>query len=213
MNVVTDIKIENMKWTVIVTAALFIVSIILQFIRTKKGKEYSEKLADLIIKQQYDEFYKMCEDSNIKKYVHPFNIDYMKLNAAMMQNSFEKVNESLDGFEKVRLNKKQKEAVYSNAFNYYVYKENKKGAQRCYDKLKEDNLTESNGIEMLYNTYVEEKYDFLDELMNMYEQAETTREKFQMEPYLIRMFENKKDSENAEKYKELLKQHIEELNR
>ncbi|MBQ4253382.1 MAG: hypothetical protein II712_01000, partial [Erysipelotrichaceae bacterium] len=193
----------------IIIGVIFVATSIFQAYQKKQTNKYATMLADLLYKQKFREFYQLLEDKKVKRSVPPFNIDFMKLNAAVMQKDPGKIKEALERFEHVRLNNKQKQAVYINAFNYFVYQDDKKQAKYCYEKLQGLSFPERPEIERIYNTFIEEKADYLDEVLEDYNDAEGD-EKIGYLPMLIQIYQNLGDKQKAKEYGDILKDYLKE---
>ncbi|MBQ1826690.1 MAG: hypothetical protein II126_01850, partial [Erysipelotrichaceae bacterium] len=189
----------KVMWSLIIIGVVFVATTIFQAYQKKQTNKYATMLADLLYKQKFREFYQLLEDKKVKRSVPPFNIDFMKLNAAVMQKDQGKIKEALERFEHVRLNNKQKQAVYINAFNYFVYQDDKKQAKYCYEKLQGLSFPERPEIEKIYNTFIEEKADYLDEVLEDYNDAEGD-EKIGYLPMLIQIYQNLGDKQKAKEY-------------
>ncbi len=199
----------KVMWSLIIIGVIFVATSVFQAYQRKQTNKYASMLADLLYQQKFKDFYQLLEDKKVKRAVPPFNIDFMKLNAAILQKDQGKIKDALERFEHVRLNNKQKQAVYVNAFQYFVYQDDKKQAKYCYEKLQSLEFPEKTEIEKIYNTFVEEKADYLDEVLEDYNDAEDN-EKFGYLPMLIQIYQNLGDKDKVKQYSDILKGYLKE---
>ncbi|MBR4421574.1 MAG: hypothetical protein IKS69_03470, partial [Erysipelotrichaceae bacterium] len=85
-------------------------------------------------------------------------------------------------------------------------------AKKYYQILKDndDAKLDMTMMDRLYNIYVENGYQYLDETLEKYQTAKES-EKPQLEGMLAKMYENKGDKKNARIYEEKLQKYAEEL--
>ncbi|MBR0137698.1 MAG: hypothetical protein IJM15_04745 [Erysipelotrichaceae bacterium] len=194
----------KVMWALIIVGVMFIISTLFQAFQNRQVRKNADQLTTLLYDQKFKDFYALLEDKKVQRSVPPFNIDFMKLNAAIMQKSPAKIKECLERFEHVRLNNKQKQAVYLNAFNYFVFENNKDQARYCYEKLSTLAFPERGDIERIYNVFVEEKADCLDEVLEEYADAEGDQ-KYGYLPLLIQLYQNLGDKDKVNEYGQILK--------
>ncbi len=197
----------KVMWSLIAIGVIFVATSVFQAYQRKQTNKYAAMLADLLYNQKFKEFYQLLEDKKVKRSVPPFNIDFMKLNAAVMQKDQGKIKDALERFEHVRLNNKQKQAVYLNAFNYFVYEDEKQQAKYCFEKLQGLTFPERPAIERIYSVFVEEKADCLDEVLEEYQEAEG-EDKIGYLPMIIQLYQNLGDKDKVKEYGDILKDYL-----
>ena len=66
-------------------------------------------------------------------------------------------------------------------------------------------------LKLAYEVDIEKSYAKLDETLARYDKAESLEEKLGIEAMLVKMYLNKGDKKEADHYTELLKEHVEAL--
>lgn len=186
----------------ILLAILF--SITVKFVK----KHYSTKIVRLLEERKFDEFDQLIETFIIKILFMPFNIDYMKLNSAILRDNKKMILQAFEKFEKHRLNHKQKSLIYMMAFNYYVSVEDQKYAKKYLNlviDLKDEQMVKE--ATRIYDIYIEKGDRYLEEILE--ETKNLPVEHRGVNEFLISiMYENKKDHKKAKEYRELSETHI-----
>ena len=149
-----------------------------------------------------DRFDRLIEKRSVQFVFDPFNIDFMKLNAALVKQDPAEIDRRFADFDQCRLNDKQKEAVYYNAFYYYVarsdiakvrlYGNRLLNLATCSEALKAE-------TQKYYAVMIDHSYADLDEDLAKLDQLEG-EEKAKAEFLISKMFENKGDSQQAKLY-------------
>lgn len=191
---------------------LVIVMAVLVFARPvidgKMRKDLLNELTDLMMSGKFDEFDEKINTKKARRLILPFNVDFMKLNSAIMKGDQKAAESCFERFEQVRLNTEQKSAVYIRGFYYYLGLEDLKKAEVYYRKLAENRKEDCNEeIERLYDTYVLGGIKYLRQTEEAWENA-SENEKPTLEALLIKLYENKGDSEKAEEFAKKFKSHF-----
>lgn len=139
------------------------------FILLQKSKrdKIQQKLMELFLSGKFKEFDEYVNSQEVIRNVPPYNREYIKMNAAIAQNSDKKIEKALEAILKVKMNDIQKEEVYLNGFHYYIDKEDKNKAN-AYRKLLLD-ITKSEEqkvyVERLFNIKINKSATYLDEML------------------------------------------------
>ena len=104
-------------WIILVILFLFALSIV---IPKRLRSRLAGELSSCLMTRDFDQFDRLIEKRSAQFVFDPFNIDFMKLNAALVKQDPAEIDRRFADFDQCRLNDKQKEAVYYNAFYYYV---------------------------------------------------------------------------------------------
>lgn len=200
--------------TLIIIGILLAVALLVEGIYQKYRKYarsvVEKNLMGLIINGKFDEFDSYVESKEVKSSIPTFNIEYIKMNAAIMQNNSKKIEESLETLRGMKMKEAQKCEVYLNGFNYYIDKNDAKKASE-YKKLFLNVTKDQNKIKYvnyLYDAKINKSNKYLDEMLKDVESGN----KVEPTSYLIiaEMYKNIKDIKNENKYR---KMYEDELNK
>lgn len=165
-------------------------------IKRNLSNQLSRKLSD----KDYQGYSKLLDSWRAKYFFKPYNIAYLRLTAAMVKNDTHEIDKCFEAFESTRMKSKEKEDIIYKAFNYYLALEDYRKAKRYYEFSQNMfNKGLKNEIEIMYNTYCEKGYKFLDELLKSTEEMPLS---YRTANYSIisQMYENKGDKKNAEEF-------------
>ena len=186
-------------WIILVILILFALSIV---IPKRLGSRLAGELSSCLMTRDFDRFDRLIEKRSVQFVFDPFNIDFMKLNAALVKQDPAEIDRRFADFDQCRLNDKQKEAVYYNAFYYYVarsdiakvrlYGNRLLNLATCSEALKAE-------TQKYYAVMIDHSYADLDEDLAKLDQLEG-EEKAKAEFLISKMFENKGDSQQAKLY-------------
>ncbi len=185
------------------TPLLIIISVIIIFGPIVLRKIISDKLTDLLIKKDFRTFDQKIESRLVKLVISPFNIDYMKLNEALIKDDHKEVDKAFKVFDSRKLNDRQKEAVYYNGFYYYLAKENKDMTTKYVDRLlKLDHLKDDvkKEIKISYDINILGHYDLLDETLKKLETEKDPQLIIKYELMIAKMYANKGEDDKAKEY-------------
>lgn len=198
----------EMNWMLIFVFGMAVIMLIMPLIEGKMRKNLMNELADLMMTGKFAEFDEKINLRKTRRLIRPFNLDYMKLNCAIMKGDQEAVEKCFDRFDQVRLNTEQKSAVYMRGFYYYLTLEDLKKTELYYKKMAENRVEDCNEeIERLYDTYVLGGIKYLRQTEEALKQA-SENEKPALEALLVKLYENKGDSKLAEEYEKRFKSHF-----
>ena len=195
-----------MKYTIIAIVVVIAIGVAVALVVLKK--KTSQNIVIAIEKGDHNEFVSIL-NSKLTKFLFPAAyLDSLRLNEAMIRNDVNEIDRLLEKFAKIKLSEKDKEKIYTQAYNYYLSVKSYKKCGIWHDKIKElknDRLI--NEIDKSYNIYVEKGYKYLDEMLDELENMEENSRG--VNEFLISlMYKNKGDKQNAAKYEKLSKEHI-----
>ena len=192
---------ENNKLTLILFLVAFALIVIFEIARRVLTQRQADKLMKLFLSGDFEAFDKEMDSKMTKYFVHPFNQDFMKMNSYLARGDEKKTLEIFERFDKVRLTEQQKELVYRNAYYYFVGKADAKKARKYYSALLEitHDEEEKKSMDIMYDTYVDKGYKFLEETEKKLKDAEG-QESIRLKALLAMMYANKGDDEKAKKY-------------
>lgn len=197
----------------ILSIALIVAIVIIELVWLYRGNKTKEKLLkelnNLLSNEKFDEFDQLIDSKDVMKHFPPYNISYMKLNKAMIQNNPSAINKAFGSF-KFKMNDIQKETVYKRGFYYYLGIEDKRRTDYFYNRLKDMNIKDKISLDIMYDTYIEKGYRYLDEVLanisNLSKEAQA--------PYIAiiaDMYRNKGDKKNADEYEKKAEEYINQL--
>ena len=96
-----------------------VLAIIINIIRKYLEKRYTIKLMKAMMADE-DDFLKLLDSFVVKYLFAPYNREFMRLNNYIARGADKKVKEQISLMEKMRMNRKQRFAVYQTAFQYFI---------------------------------------------------------------------------------------------
>ncbi len=198
-----------MKYTIIAIVVVIAIAIAVSLAVIKKNISHKIVLA---VESGNHELFNAILEKKITKFLFPAAyLDSLRLNEAMMRNDVNEIDRLLDKLNKIKLSEKDKEKIYSQAYNYYLSVKSYKKCTIWHDKIKElknDRLIAE--IDKSYNIYVEKGYKYLDEMLEELDNMEPANRG--VNEFLISlMYKNKKDNVNAAKYEKLSREHLKQF--
>ncbi len=197
----------------ILFGVLAAVSLIYLFLTITSGNRIEKELVDLLAQRDFSAFEKLLSDPRTVKYVRPYNLDILRLNAAVMKGDKKKIDEAFDRFDNARLNAAQQEAVYTQAFEYYQAIGDKKKVKKYHGLImgmnsKDDSL--KNSIDRMYDIYQKGGYRYLEDTL---EELEGANEDLMpiLEGMIASMYKNKGDMKKYQEYRDLAEKHLKEV--
>ena len=171
------------------------------------------KILNCIQLRDHKGFENLCENRFTKFLFPEMYLDSLRLDEAMIRNNKSDVESCLERLTIAKLSEKDKEKVYSQAFNYYLSCGDEKNCREWLNRiegLQNERLIQE--TRRTFDIYIEKGYKYLDEMLQ--ETSEMEPSKAYVNEYLISlMYRNRNDKINAGKYEALAKQHLEELNK
>jgi len=175
---------------------------IYQYYRRNKRNAIEKKLMTYLYNRKFNDFYSYLKSKEVVGNLHPFNIEYLKMNAAIIENDGSKIEQSLKTLKDMKLKDGQKREIYFNGFNYYIDIDNKTQSKvykdLCLEVEKDPIRIEY--INRLYDIKIEKSTKYLDELLK-----EVSSENINPTLYLLiaETYKNLNDSVNENKYRNL----------
>lgn len=126
-----------MNTTVILLLIVFGLTIVMNLVKKYLINKYS---VDIIKAMAEDEktFNDLIDKKTVKLLFEPFNREYTRMNYYIAHDNMKKLNEQLELLETgMRLNKRQKYAVYQQAFQYYLSKAHPSKTREYQKKINE----------------------------------------------------------------------------
>lgn len=120
---------------IIIIAVLFIFYIGMEYFFKQRTKKNTMRLAQLLFKQNYEEFDKLINDPQIQKTVSPYERNLMSFNSYLARNDKRHANQAFSAMNELNLLSQQKLDFYGNAQNYYIEQNDQERAKICHEKL------------------------------------------------------------------------------
>lgn len=117
-----------------------IINIVGKYIR----KKYTIKLMKAMMADE-DEFLKLLDSFIVKYLFAPYNREFMRLNNYIARSADKKVKEQISLMEKMRMNRKQRFAVYQTAFQYFITVNSESNAKNMQRKM--NNFIDENNLD------------------------------------------------------------------
>lgn len=178
-----------------------------------KRKSLTQKAFKLISEKNYVELDKMCLKKSSNFFLNPFELYRIKLISAASKGNDREIANRYEAFDTLRMNKKEKENIYSDAYFWFMSRNNSEKAKKYYDLLEQigDYYNKFN-IQCSYNTFIEHGYKYLDDALVRYNTANDAQ-KLSLASLISTMYANKGDVENAKKYDDIAKKDVEKIKR
>lgn len=192
------LKNMNKAYYIVIIAGLLL---LINFGRKYIQKTTSKKLTEYLFRGDFDNFEKLINKWYTKYLVHPFNIDFLKLNEALMKNNKKEIEKCFETFENTTITDKQKQAIYQKAFFYYLQEEDNTKLKKYYKLIKNlEDKTLFNNVDDIYRIVVEKDDSLLDKYLNVFKQNKENS----MAAYLLyKIYTNKANKKKAEEYKNI----------
>ena len=199
---------KNIIIALVACVLMFIVySIILSYYR----KKITKKAFDLIKAQKGPQLDELLLKKSTNFFLKPFELYRLKLiNAANKGNQNEVANRYA-AFDTLRMNKAEKENIYSDAYFYFMSRQDCERATKYYKLLDEiGDYSNKFNIQCSYNTFIEHEYKYLDDALVRYNSSNETQ-KISLASLISSMYANKGDKQNADKYDAIAKKGVEKI--
>ena len=177
----------------------------MSFLKRKR----SDKLVQLIQMGNIDGFMQLAE-SKLTKFLFPmYNVEYLKLNALILEGNKRKINDQFDKMLKFRLGKKQDEDLSMKAFNYYLGMEDKHRTKDLLERIQKfTNERMKEEVQMMYDIFIVKSSSYIESMEE--ELKEQNEEQKSITEYLLSVqYENAGNKAKAKEYEELYKKHTE----
>lgn len=199
-----------MNTLLIVIIILVVLFLLFEIVRNVVGNSISKELINLLNENKLNEFNELIESKKANFFIHPYNLNFLKLSLAISNNNKAEIKKIMGIFDHVRLDRKQKEALYSRCFQYYLSINDNDEATNYYHMIKLNNPNKNHDdLDMVYDTYLNNGYKYLDTYLLKLQTASHTQ-RIAYESHISQMYLNKGDKENSDKYKQLAQSHLNE---
>ena len=185
----------------VIIAVLVLIFLVINFGRKTFTKSISSKLTDYLYNGDFDNFEKLINKWYTKYLIHPFNIDFLKLNEALMKQDSKEIDKCFETFEKTTISDNQKAAIYQKAFYYYLQEENNTKLKKYHKLIKGlEDKTLFNSIDDTYRVIVEKD----ETLLEKYEKKFAENNKDSMCAYILyNIYKNKGNKKKTSEYEEI----------
>ncbi len=190
---------------------VIIFSIVMAVVRKYSSAKLEKQLVKLLVDKDYEGFEELIDSKKVRNLILPFNIDFMKLNVAMIKEDKKEIDEMFEKFDYVKPSKAQKEAVYVKGFYYYLSNENYEKVEKYHNLLSKLKSEESMyEYDRAYDIYVKKGSRYLEETL---EELKTAPDYYKpvLEGLISSMYENKNDEKMAKMYADRVLKHMEQV--
>lgn len=196
---------DFLTWFII----FFLIFIITSAIRKVLAKNRENYFLNELQAGQFDKFYQDVESFYTRLLFPKYNLEYLKLNAYIMQDNKEKIDVQFDQLIKLAIYKNQRVDILHKAFEYYVYQEDKKNCDKIMDKIKILDVQELNDYSsMMYDIVISKSTDYIEEMEEDFDSLSKV-EKVQIAYLLSIQYKNKGDNKKAKYYENISKSIVE----
>lgn len=189
----------------IVVFVAVLISFVLQFLRNSKQKQFMYLLQN----NEFDTLYKKIDSFYTKSIFPEYNREYVRLNALIVQDRKEKIDEAFDKLIPMAKDKNARIDILNKAFEYYVYAENK---EKCDQIIKEiEKLDDEKMLKyanMMYDIMILKKSNHIDELEDEFDKLSIVQ-KVTNGFLLSQQYHNKGNIEKARYYENISKSLVE----
>lgn len=194
---------------IILVVIAMIVEGIYQLNRRYKRGLIQNKLMQLLMNGSFKEFEEYADSFEVKTNVKPFNLEYIKMNAAIMQSDSNKLEKSFNKLLNMKMNDEQREEVYLNCFNHYIDKNDSKKARQFKELLIKNSRNSSlkTYVQRVYDVKIEHSFKYLDEMLNELSNKDINKATHYL--LIAEMYKNKNDNEKAAEYYNLYNEYME----
>ncbi len=198
-----------MDQNILIAIVIALILTVVMFVVSKRLKASKQNLMISYLQTgKFEEFEKLTNSFLVKMLFPRYNIEYLKLNASILEGDEAKIEEQFDGLLKVKKSKVQTEDITMKAFNYYVGVENKERCSELMETIK--GFTNERMVQeatIMYDIFILKKGNHIEEVSKMME-GMPDAQKGVNEYLLAVQYENIGDLENAKKYEMLSKKHL-----
>ncbi len=178
-----------------VAAAYFIIE---QVLRTSR----LGKFALLLRSDKYDEALDLLETPGSKWLFPPYNREYMKLNAYLMNDDEKSAAKQFDLLFSMRPSKKQRADLVVKAYRYYMEHERYKDAKPLLEEIeKTADKSVADESRLMWDIFAESDYSHIDEMEVQYEKAKSAQERMRLALLIATQYENAKRKPKVEEWR------------
>lgn len=201
-----------MQKYIIIAVVIIGMWLLYNFYMKHRTNSITNKLMKCLETGDSENFEKLVNAKSTKRFIHPFNLYFLKLNAAIMKGNKTEIKLAFKDFDNLRINNAQKKMVYEKGFYYYLSQQNKRETKKYYDLLIDLGSSDNEVLSCFYDTYLMQGAKHLDKMIKRLEQT-PDEEKPAYEALIADMYKNLNDKKNSDKYEALAAKHFEESNK
>lgn len=191
----------------IIICAVLTISYIIFF--SYKRKQITQKAFSYIKNKQLSELDTLCKKKTTIFFLKPFELYRIKLINAASKGNDKEIANRYKAFDELRMNRKEKENIYSDAYFWFISKNDEINSKKYYDLLEEiGDYSNKFNVQCSYNTFIEHGYKYLDQALIRYNMVDDVQ-KISLASLISTMYTNKNDIDNATKYNNKTKDIIE----
>lgn len=187
-----------MSVTMQITIVLAVVLILIDFIMRRVA---SDRITRYFAMGKYDELLKFTDSFIAKMYLHPFNRDFVRMNAYIAQGNDTEAVTVAERLLNARLNEKQRAAVVDKAFTLYLdagkYKDAKKMLRLIEEREGDEDYARS--CRQMYEIIANHSSVYLDDMLREVEGA-TGERRAQLLSLIALQYGNRGQQEKARIY-------------
>lgn len=193
------------------TIRIIVVAVILSIVFSITLKVLKERrmqrLVACIRQKDTERFLNLAQSRFTRFLFPPYNIEYLKLNAYLMEEDTEKIDAQFDKMLQFHLSKEQDQDLTMKAFNYYLGAENRKKTRELLTRIKgfeEKELTKE--AQKLYDILIEKSTSYIADMEKQLADADEENKVF-LEFLLYMQYKNANNTKKADVYRSLYQQH------
>ena len=198
------------------TIRIIVVAVILSIVFSITLKVLKERrmqrLVACIRQKDTERFLNLAQSRFTRFLFPPYNIEYLKLNAYLMEEDTEKIDAQFDKMLQFHLSKEQDQDLTMKAFNYYLGAENRKKTRELLTRIKgfeEKELTKE--AQKLYDILIEKSSSYIADMEKQLADADEENKVF-LEFLLYMQYKNANNTKKADVYRSLYQQHTSTAN-
>lgn len=151
-------------WIFLLVILVFVIGVIIQ----KVLRDYrSRQLLNCLKNEDIDKFDQLVNSIMTKTLFPPYNREYLKLNALIIENNEEKIDEQFNKMFKFRLTETQKIDLLSKELDYYLKQGNKNKCKSVLNDLKSsNNQVPYQEALKTYKIFLENSSEYIPEMEN-----------------------------------------------
>lgn len=164
-----------------------------------------------INESRFNDFFKCIETAFVKYLFSNYDINYLKLNAYMLQKDAKSIDKQFEMLLTAKKTGRQREDILRRSFYYYVQINNTEKCRSLIDNAKTVFTgNELDNMLLLYDVLIEKQSNHIDELEAKIENQNGIK-LYSIYTLLSKQYSYLNDKENEEKYAKLAIKKIEEL--
>ena len=205
---VNGMKIENIPLFI----AFFVLILFVVFGQKFLAEYFFAKMSEALSNDDFVSFDKYANNFFSRFLFSPFELNYMKLNAAFLRDDKKHTDAVIRDFELIDMRENQKEDVYMRIFNYYMAEKNYPKAKFYMEKIDKEikNPSIKEECKMIYDIYACKSSNHLNKLLEDLKDQPVEQRGY-TEMLISDSYQNMGDKKNAKKYKDLSLNHFKML--